>query len=281
MSNKTILILLDGCGYDAATENLGFLEHLVSAGIASKFRVEGELPSLSRPMYETLMTGLPVFQHGITNNLIVHTSNQISLFDLCIENGLTTAASAYYWISELYVRAPFDHRMDRIQFYSEGKIQHGIYYFEDQYPDSHVFIDADYLRMKYGPDFMLVHSMNIDDAGHKYGGGTSQYHQAVALDNVVLSTFIPLWIEAGYQIVVTADHGMNEHHLHGGNSKLQRMVPLYIISGIVVPGSHTNQSISELFIAPILCGLLGIKPSIGMRNLSEMEENIFGCEINV
>jgi predicted AlkP superfamily pyrophosphatase or phosphodiesterase len=274
MSDKIILILLDGCGYDAATENLGFLEHLVLNRIASKFKVEGELPSLSRPMYETLMTGLPVYQHGITNNLIFRTSNQISLFDLCLENGLTTAASAYYWMSELYVNAPFDHRMDRIQLNSKGKIQHGIYYFEDQYPDSHVFIDADYLRMQYVPDFMLVHPMNIDDAGHKYGGGSSQYHQAVALDNTVLSTFIPLWVEAGYQIVVTADHGMNEHHLHGGNSQLQCMVPLYIISGKVVPGSHTNQSISELCIAPILCRLLGIRPSIGMRNISEMEESV-------
>jgi len=275
MTNKAILIILDGCGYDVATENLGFLEHLVAKGIGSKYKVQGELPSLSRPMYETLMTGLPVYQHGITNNLVVRTSNQISLFDLCMENNLTTAASAYYWMSELYVRAPFQYFTDRVQLEADAKIQHGIYYFEDQYPDSHVFADAEYLRQHYGSDFLLVHPMNIDDAGHKFGSNSTEYHRAVAYANVFLSTVVPIWMEAGYQIVVTADHGMNEHHLHGGNSDLQRVVPLYIISDKVVKGDHAEKMISELFIAPIICRLLEIAPSSGMKPLSELEADIF------
>lgn len=275
MTNKTILIILDGCCYDVATENLGYLEHLVSAGMGSKFRVQGELPSLSRPMYETIMTGLPVYQHGITNNLIVRTSNQISLFDLCLENNLTTAASAYYWMSELYVRAPFHHIVDRVQLDADAKIQHGIYYYEDQYPDSHVYNDAEFLRSKYQPDFLLVHPMNIDDAGHKFGSNSAEYHRAVAYNNILLSTVIPIWLEFGYQIVVTSDHGMNEHHLHGGNTDLQRMVPLYILSDKVIKGDHTQEIQSELFLAPILCQLLDINPSMGMRAISEMEEDIF------
>jgi predicted AlkP superfamily pyrophosphatase or phosphodiesterase len=275
MSNKIIFILLDGCGYDVATENLGYLEHLVSAGVGGKFLVQGELPSLSRPMYETLMTGLPVYQHGITNNLMVRTSNQISLFDLCLENNKTTAAAAYYWMSELYVHAPFCHMTDRLQLSTAAKIQHGIYYFEDQYPDSHVYSDAEFLRSQFNPDFLLVHSMNIDDAGHKFGSNSSEYHKTIAYENILLATVLPLWMEAGYQIVVTADHGMNEHRLHGGNTDLQRMVPLYIISEQVKKGEPTNLVLSELFIAPILCRLLGIKPSTGMTSLTEVEEDIF------
>jgi predicted AlkP superfamily pyrophosphatase or phosphodiesterase len=274
MSNKTILILLDGCGYQVATENLGYLEHLVSAGRGSKFLVQGELPSLSRPMYETLMTGLPVYKHGITNNLIVRNSNQVSLFDLCLDNKLTTAASAYYWISELYVRAPFMHFKDRVQFTADAKIQHGIYYFEDQYPDSHVYTDAEYLRQQFEPDFMLVHPMNIDDAGHKFGSNSTEYNSMTAYENILLSTILPIWMEAGYQIVVTADHGMNEHRLHGGNTDLQRMVPLYIISDKVKKGIYTEQGFSALFLAPVLCRLLEIKPSSGMRALSELEADI-------
>jgi predicted AlkP superfamily pyrophosphatase or phosphodiesterase len=275
MSSRTILIILDGCGYEVATENLGYLEHLVSVGRGSKFQVQGELPSLSRPMYETLMTGLPVYKHGITNNLIVRTSNQISLFDLCRNNNLTTAASAYYWMSELYIRAPFDHFRDRIQLCADAKIMHGIFYFEDQYPDSHVYTDAEYLRQQFEPDFMLVHPMNIDDTGHKFGSDSSEYHSTVAYENILLSTILPIWMEAGYQIVVTADHGMNEHRLHGGNTDLQRMVPLYIISDKVIKGFHTERKFSELFLAPILCRLLEINPSSGMQVLSEMEVDIF------
>ncbi|HWT73304.1 MAG TPA: alkaline phosphatase family protein [Mobilitalea sp.] len=275
MADKTILIILDGCGYDAATENLGYLEHLVAAGKGCKLKVQGELPSVSRPMYETILTGLPVHQHGITNNLIVRTSNQISLFDLCRNNNLTTAASAYYWISELYVRSPFVHTEDRLQLYADAKIQHGIYYYEDQYPDSHVFCDAEYLHRHFQPDFLLVHTMNIDDAGHKYGSDSTEYHKAAAYENLLLSTFLPLWLMEGWQIVVTADHGMNEHRLHGGNSPLQRLVPLYIISDKVVKDDFTCHTFSELIVAPLLCRLLGIEPSAGMKVISEMEEDIF------
>lgn len=275
MTNKLILVILDGCTYHAATENLGYLEHLVTMGMGSKFRVQGELPSLSRPMYETIMTGLPVCKHGITNNLTIRLSDQVSLFDLCRLHKLSTAAAAYYWFSELYVSAPFVPTVDRLQLSGDAKINYGIYYFEDHYPDSHVYSDAEYLRRQFNPDFLLVHPMNIDDAGHRFGGTSSQYHQAVAMENVVLASVIPLWLEAGYQVMVTADHGMNEHCIHGGNSELQRMVPLYLFSEKTTKGFYTEQSLPQLMLAPIICRLLGFEPPEKMKSLSEMEGVIF------
>jgi phosphoglycerol transferase MdoB-like AlkP superfamily enzyme len=86
---------------------------------------------------------------------------------------------------------------------------------------------------------------------------------------------VPVWMEAGYQIVVTADHGMNENHLHGGNSELQRTVPLYIISDKVIKEDHTSQIFSQLYVTSIICKLLGIEPSPGMKSLSKMQEDIF------
>lgn len=278
MNRKTIFILLDGCRYDTATENLGYLEHLIEAGRGRKFKVTGELPSLSRPMYETLMTGLPVCEHGITNNLITRNSNQISIFDLCRSNGLKTAASAYHWVSELYGKTPFQPLTDRIQIETDNKIQNGIYYYEDSYPDSHVFSDAEYLRNKFNPDFLFVHPMNIDDAGHKFGSNSVQYNQAVVMANILLSTAIPLWMAMGYQIVVTSDHGMNENQIHGGNSEGQRMVALYIFSDQIKIQKESERTISELYIAPILCRLLGISPSKGMKSLSEIEVDLFETE---
>ena len=54
--SKTILVLADGLNFDAAAENLGYAEHLIESGKGAKYKVRGELPSLSRPMYETLLT---------------------------------------------------------------------------------------------------------------------------------------------------------------------------------------------------------------------------------
>jgi predicted AlkP superfamily pyrophosphatase or phosphodiesterase len=274
---KTIFVLIDGLGYEQATENLGFPEHLIEQGMGIKGMVTSELPSLSRPLYETLLTGLPVVAHGIVSNLSVQRSVSKSIFDLCRENNLKTAASAYYWVSELYSCAPFDPVQHRIQLNQDGIIQNGIYYFEDFYPDSHVFADAEYLRRKFEPDFLLVHSMNVDDAGHKEGSNSALYYRTAAKLNIVLSSVLPLWLKEGYNVVLTADHGMTEHGLHGGNSPQQRTVPLYIFSGQTKhkTGLFLEDALPQLIIAPLICALLGLEKSPGMQSLSALGVDLF------
>lgn len=272
---KTIFILLDGCGFDVATQTLGFLEHLIENSQGGKYKVQGELPSNSRPIYETLLTGLPVYEHGIVSNNIVRRSKEISIFDLCIDRGLKTAASAYFWISELYVRAPFDRINDRIKLESESAIENGIYYYEDIYPDSHVFNDAEFLRKRYSPDFLFIHPMNLDDSGHCYGHSSSEHHIMGLKANDLMATLIPSWIKEGYEVVVSADHGMNEWGLHGGNTELQRVVPLYLFSDRVKKGNFSEIAISQLAVAPMICALLGIDKSPNMKNLEDLGVDIF------
>ena len=77
---KVIFVLLDGCTYDGAKENMGFLEHLIESNKGTKFKVKGELPSMSRPIYETLFTGLPVSEHLIVNNIISRKSKEENIF---------------------------------------------------------------------------------------------------------------------------------------------------------------------------------------------------------
>ncbi|HEX2985306.1 MAG TPA: alkaline phosphatase family protein [Caproiciproducens sp.] len=272
---KTIFVLLDGCGFGAGERNLGYAEHLVEQGLGAKYCVRGELPSLSRPIYETLLTGLPVCRHGITNNLTVRRSNCVSVFDLCRKNGLKTAAAAYHWISELYVRAPFRYATDRIQLDSDSAIQNGIYYFEDSYPDSHVFADAEFLRERSDPDFLMVHSMNIDDAGHRFTSESREYETAAAKANLVLSSCMPLWMEQGFNVLITADHGMNAFGLHGGNTELQRLAPLYLFGRGVIPGEFSDSRVSQLCIAPLLCRLLGVAGSDDMKSMEEIGVKFF------
>ena len=72
--NKVILILSDALRYDAAVAGMGYLGHLLEVRLASLDKVIGELPSMSRPMVETLHTGLPVFEHGVVSNIVVRRS---------------------------------------------------------------------------------------------------------------------------------------------------------------------------------------------------------------
>ena len=82
MPNKAVFVLLDGLQSVYAKEHLGYLEHLSQTNRAAKYEVLGNLPSSSRPMYETIFTGVEAYEHGITNNGICRLSNQKHLFEL-------------------------------------------------------------------------------------------------------------------------------------------------------------------------------------------------------
>jgi predicted AlkP superfamily pyrophosphatase or phosphodiesterase len=74
--NKVILVLSDALGYHVAREGMGYLGHLVENKTASLYKVIGELPSMSRPMYETIHTGLNTSEHGIISNQVIRSSRK-------------------------------------------------------------------------------------------------------------------------------------------------------------------------------------------------------------
>lgn len=256
--SKVILILSDALRYDAAVEGMGYLGHLVETHQASLYKVIGELPSMSRPMYETVHTGLPVSEHGIVANYIVRRSTQPNIFQAAVDAGKTTAAAAYYWFSELYNRAPYDRIDDREVDDDSLLIQHGRFYTQDEYPDIELFATAGMLARRFSPDYLLVHPMGMDYTGEKFGADTSQYRNQAIYQDMFLAGLIAEWMQSGYTILVTGDHGINADHLHGGTTPEQREVPLYMIRPGIQGAGDTAEVISQLVIAPTICTLLGI-----------------------
>ncbi|MGG3454587.1 alkaline phosphatase family protein [Paenibacillus rhizolycopersici] len=265
-AKKLVVVVLDGLRYDAARKYLGYMEHLVEQGEVTCYQVQSQLPSLSRPLYEVLLTGTPVARNGITANHIARLSREQSVFHLATAAGLRTASAAYHWVGELYNRAPFNPVTDRHQHDENQAIQHGIFYFEDHYPDSHLFLDAEHLRTTYDPNFLYIHSMNIDDMGHKHGGESKQYEGAVRAVDGMLATLVPLWRSQGYEIIVTSDHGMNAAGQHGGTEPEERNVPLYVFGELPIPSTliQGDRGLSQLYLAPLMCYYLGIEPSDAM-----------------
>lgn len=265
ISLKVIFVLIDGMKYDTALECMGFMNHLVEHKKASRYKIRTEMPTLSKPMYETILTGVVPSEHLITSNRTCRLSKEKSIFNLARDNNLTTAAAAYYWMSELYNSAPFDYANDVIQNDVKKAIQHGIFYFEDVYPDSHLIAQGEYLRKTYSPDFLLIHTMGVDDAGHKYGGNSAEYKDKVITVDGILSMLIDEWIsDENTVVIVTADHGMTELGQHGGTTKIERTVPLYLIGKSINDKKIVDQEMSQLNIGPTVCKLLNIEPSLKM-----------------
>ena len=261
MARKVILIILDGLAYQTGADCMGFLQGLCQAGQGKLYKMNCELPSLSRPLYECILTGVPPVQSGIFHNQITRNSSQESIFSLARAQDKITAAAAYNWISELYNETPWDPYRDRFTQDPDKLIQYGLFYAEDHYPDSHLFFDAEFLRRQYNPDFLLVHPMNIDDAGHKGGIDSAIYRNTARQTDSSLSDILPFWLSQGYQILITADHGMNVDHSHGGTLPEEMAVPLWVFGASFSKQAALPQ---QTDLCGICCDLLGVphqKPS--------------------
>ncbi len=265
--NKVILVLSDGLRYDTAVEQMGFLGHLLEKNLADLYKIVGELPTMSRPMYETTHTGLPVIEHGIYSNYVVRRSNQPNIFQAVKDAGKTTAAVAYSWFSELYNNAPYNMIEDREVDDESLLIQHGRFYSNDAYPDDELFATAGMIVRKFNPDYLLIHPMGMDDTGHKFGADSKEYRVHAIRQDVILANLIPEWMERGYNILVTGDHGMNVDKMHGGTTPDVREVPLYIIRPDSQGKGDTGETVSHLQLTPTICKLMDIPVPETMKKL--------------
>lgn len=265
ISSKVIFILSDGLRYDTARDGMGFLMHLVEQKIASLYKVIGELPTLSRPMYETIHTGVPVIEHGIVSNRTIRPSYMPNIFHLATQSGKTTAAIAYYWFSELYNRAPYDKFEDCEVNNPSLLIQHGRFYTQDDYPDAECFSIAAMLVRKFSPDYLLVHPSGMDWIGETYGSDTPEYRKMATHQDSLMANLIPEWLERGYNILLGSDHGINPSRSHGGTTPDVREVPLFLIQSNKQGDGIIPSPVSMLQIAPTICTLLGLPIPSSMK----------------
>ncbi len=251
---SVILIILDGLNYQVAEQAMGYLQAECQAQKGHLRKIQAELPTLSRPLYETILTGKTPIESGILHNHVVRLSTEKSIFHHVKELGQSGAAAASHWFSELYNHAPFEPIEWRFVVNPTLTIPYGIFYFDEHYPDSHTFADGEYLRVHYDPSFLLIHPMGIDQSGHQYGGDSAQYRQAARRMDEILAQYLPRWLQEGYQVFVTADHGMNSDKTHGGNSAEETDIPLFIFGEC----QHSLQSktIQQTDICSIICQLL-------------------------
>jgi bisphosphoglycerate-independent phosphoglycerate mutase (AlkP superfamily) len=72
----------------------------------------------------------------------------------------------------------------------------------------------------------------------------------------MLAPFIPKWRAAGYDVIVTADHGQDERGHHGGRSDLQQEFALYYSGDAEGPASDTI--LEQVQLAPTMLSLMGV-----------------------
>lgn len=263
LNRKILLIVLDGQPWRSARRLNGNLEGWVQSGAARVWKMRCVLPSTSACCYASIHTGVSPQVHGVVSNENPFRLSQPDIFSQVKAAGGTTGAVTHSLWSVFFNRAPWDFVRDIEYDDPDGSISHGRFHTmtgdskaNQMTPsDADLFATLSMLVDRYQIDYGIYHSCTLDSMGHRFG------HDCVEMDNAcnkmdaMLAHFLPLWLKAGYEVAVTADHGQTDRGHHGGHEDAQQDVAFYWFGG--GEGPAEDVLLDQLALAPTLLGRMG------------------------
>ncbi|WP_343080255.1 alkaline phosphatase family protein [Ostreiculturibacter nitratireducens] len=266
MDRKLLLIILDGVPYANWRRLFGNLEGWVASGEARVWRMRSVLPSTSACCYASIHTGVTPQVHGVYSNGSIFRVKQPDVFSEVRKAGGLTGAVAHSFWSEFFCRAPFDFVRD-IEYDEPDNpgINHGRFHTMTGYDnlinqmtpsDVDLFATLTSLCRRFGLDYGMLHTCTLDSMGHRYHHECVEMDDACALMDAMLAPFIPMWREAGYEVIVTADHGQSSRGHHGGAGEDQQDFALYYFGEGTGPSRDTL--LDQLSLAPTVLSRLGV-----------------------
>lgn len=264
MGVRLVLVVLDGLPWRNARRLMGNLEGWVESGEARVWRMRSVLPSTSASCYASLHTGTLPQRHGVFGNEAVRRLDVPDIFSEANRAGLVTAAVAHSFFSELFVRGPFDPVRDLELDEPGAPIRHGRFYTMAGYNRHNYMIpsDADLLALatrlmeRNGADYALLHTCTPDSLGHMYGPDGPEMEAALFRLDAQLAPFIRRWRAAGWEVIVTSDHGQSATGHHGGTDPDMRDVALHYFGA--AEGPSPDALLSQLQLAPSILQRLGV-----------------------
>ncbi len=262
---KLLLIILDGVPYANWRRLFGNLEGWVASGEAGVWKMRAVLPSTSGSCYASIHTGLPPQVHGIWGNATRRRLEFPDVFSEASKAGLKTGAVTHSFWSEFFNRSPFDHVHDIEYDEPDGPIAHGRFHtmtgdsaYNQMTPaDVDLFATLTRLCVVKGIDYGLLHTCTLDSLGHRFFHDCEEMDDGCYRMDEALANFLPMWRAAGYEVIVTADHGQDARGHHGGTAEAQRDFALYYFGPAEGPAPSTV--LDQLALAPTLLTRLGVK----------------------
>jgi hypothetical protein len=259
LSQRVILVIVDGLRLDHS--HLPAFDALRAKGIAGI--ALAPYPTVSRPNYISLLTGVPpvasgirvnrvpmpirvdsIMKRAVTAKLRVVTASDIGMVPPLFVNEDTggTSSSDHVFTGDLVTPGPgFSWPFDEVRKADNGTAN----------------LEVSLARVLEKPsDLVIVLSGDVDRAGHAYGV-TQQYRDAAAAMDGALARLIAQLDLTKDTLIVTADHGHVNRGGHGGVEPEAGIVPLIIAGAGIVPGAITPNA-TLLDVAPTIAALLGI-----------------------
>ena len=264
MTQKLLLIILDGVPYRNWMRLFGNLEGWVKSGDAQRFKMSSVLPSTSASCYASIHTGVSPQVHGVTGNDTIFRLSKPDIFSQARKSDLITGAVTHSFWSEFFNRAPFDPLRDIEYDEPESQsINHGRFYTMAGYghnnqmtpSDADLFASLTMLCQRFVLDYGILHTCTLDSMGHRFYHDSPEMDHACFMMDYMLAPWITKWRDMGYQVIVTADHGQDGRGHHGGQDPLQQDFALYYFGD--AQAVDMNKTLDQLQLAPTILSLLG------------------------
>jgi transketolase len=238
-ARRAIVVLVDGLRLDESI-GMGSFEALRSEGVGAI--VQLPLPTVSRPFYHAMLTGVPPEGSGIRNNR----EGQQAVFD-SLADRVRAAGGRVAWVADqLPWMAVMHGRKGDVMLH--GGHATG--------PALDRVLAA--MANPDGPTLAVVHLLAVDETAHECGVACVDHARALEETDRIVDR-IAIGAPSDHIVVVLSDHGHIDPGGHGGDEAVVRTVP-FVARAPGLRGRTVGHTLRVEEIAPTLAGLLGVPP---------------------
>jgi len=236
---RVVYVIVDGLR-DDASRAMPALQRLRVGGFDAV--VQTAQPSLSFPNWTTLLSGAPQRISGVTTNWFEGRVPVETLVDTALRSG-----------RGLVVAAPTDFE----QLYGVQRAE-GVFlrdWTEDSYMSGEIVDHAISLAKESTAALVLVHLPDIDEAGHRSGGASTDYRDTATKVDADLGRLVEALQDGTTTFVVASDHGHIDTGGHGGWEPVVTRVPVVLAGPDIRLGTGTGAQDQVASTVAFLAGL--------------------------
>lgn len=231
---KTLIVGIDGLRIDDALSGdaMPRLARLASDGSFAHLTME--VPTISGPGWSSLLTGAPHAAHGVFDNsfhghTLASSADVLSRAYFADQSTTTFAASGWPPLVDPSGPGPvIATRDDQRRTGTHRVIVRDGETYGYRWADAEITAWALLALDAGAPDVSFVYLGEVDEAGHLYGGISSEYAAAMARVDAHLGRILARVGERArehgeaWQVAVTTDHGHLDEGGHGGDEPVVR-----------------------------------------------------------
>lgn len=218
---RTVFVIVDGLREDVSRE-MPTLNTLRAHGFDAIVRTSQ--PSLSFPNWTTLLSGAPQRISGITTNWFTERVPVETVIDTALAAKATVAVAVPIDFEVLYGVERTGHTFLR-------EWETGVYM------TGEIVDNAIRLAEESSPTLLIVQFPDIDEAGHAFGGASTEYRDMALKVDRDLGRLVTALQGPATTFVVASDHGHIDTGGHGGPEDVVTLVPAVFAGPNVRPGT--------------------------------------------